>query len=260
MQKMMSRPKPFKRQKIDILGVKVDDISFDKAVEAILRLAKAKKNGNVVVTVNSEFVMLARRDPKFKKILELAELALPDGQWVANSKLIMGGKEQDRVTGVDIVEKLCREGAKRAITIGFLGGFGSVAEVVSKRQMEANSGLKIVFASAGNPTIGYDSRLKRQLSRIGRVDILFVAYGMGQQEFWIERMRKKLDVGVFIGVGGAFDYLGGIKKRAPVLWQKLQIEWLWRLFAEPSRIWRMRVLPLFLTLVIFQYFRKVLKF
>ena len=247
-----------KRHKINVLGVQVDDISFEEAVSEILKLARSNvrgKRGKYVVTVNSEFVMLARRNPNFLKILNNADLALPDGQWVVNSKLILGGKEQDRVTGVDVLEKLCKRVAKKAIRIGFLGGFSGVADEVAKRQKKANVGLKVVFSGSGDPSIGHDLRLIRSLDKIGRIDILFVAYGMGQQEFWIERMKNKLDVGVYIGVGGAFDYISGVRRRAPKLMQKVGFEWLWRLMLDPVRIWRMRVLPVFAVLVFWQFLK-----
>ena len=260
---MARRSLAFKRHKINVLGVNVDDISFEDAVLEILKLSHSDNSdnrGKHVVTVNSEFVMLARRNPKFLKILNNADLALPDGQWVVNSKLILGGKEQDRVTGVDMLEKLCKLAAKKTIRVGFLGGFGNVADEVAKRQKKANVGLKVVFSGGGDPSIGHDLRLKGSIDRVGRIDILFVAYGMGQQEFWIERMRDKLNVGVFIGVGGAFDFIADVKKRAPKYVQNLGFEWLWRLLLDPIRIWRMRVLPLFLLLMTGEALRKKLKF
>lgn len=99
----------------------------------------------------------------------------------------------------------------------------------------------------------HDSRLKKALNGAGRIDILFVAFGMGRQEFWIRRNRERVNVGVFIGVGGALDYLSSVKKRAPELLQDIGFEWLWRLFWEPARIWRMRVLPAFSFLVFWQF-------
>lgn len=246
----------FRRQKVDILGVEVDDISQKNAIDAIINLAKDKKRGKYVVTVNSEFIMLACRNRKFWRILDRAALAVPDGQWVVWAKLILGGKEHDRITGVDLVEKLCEISAKRAIAVGFLGGFGGVADMVSKRQIAKNPGLRVVLAEPGDPAMGYDSKLKRRIEGFGGVDILFVAYGMGQQEFWIDRARNRLPVGVYIGVGGAFDYLSMVKKRAPEVVQRSGFEWLWRLFLEPARIWRLRVLPVFAILVILMWFRK----
>lgn len=242
--------------RINILGVEVEDISEKNALDAIINLAKGEKRGKYVVTVNSEFVMKARRNREFCRILNDADLALADGVGVVWARLVFGGKEHDRITGVDLVEKLCEISAKKAIGVGFLGGFGDVANMVAKRQIFKNPGLKVVFAGPGDPAMGYDLKLKRQLAVRGGVDILFVAYGMGQQEFWIDRAKNCLPVGVFIGVGGAFDYLSMVKKRAPEAVQGSGFEWLWRLLLEPSRIWRMRVLPIFAILVILVWFRK----
>ena len=248
----------FKRLKVNICGVNVDDISAEIAVDKIIKMARDKSGGHYVVTVNSEFVMMAHKNRKFAQILNNADLAVADGVGIVLAKLILGGREHERVTGVGLVYMLCEKVANKPITLGFLGGFGSVAAQVSKRQKEKYIGLKVAYAGSGDPAIGYDSRLKTEFSRLSRIDILFVAYGMGQQEFWIERNRKNLNVGVFIGVGGTFDYISGVKKRAPVIMQKVGLEWLWRLMYEPSRIWRMRLLPVFVLLVFSNFFKKTL--
>lgn len=257
------RQLPLKRLKfmqniptVDVLGVKIGDVDEETAIFQILKLAKDGKSHHMVVTVNAEFVMLAHRDSEFAKILQGADLAVADGQWVVWAKLILGGKAQSRVTGVDLLEKLCAKAAKRAITVGFLGGFGGVASEVSKRQKSKFPGLKVAFTGSGDDAIGPDLRLKRPIFGKKRIDILFVAYGMGKQEFWIERNVKHLNVGVAIGVGGAFDYISAVKMRAPKFVQKLGMEWLWRLANEPSRIWRMRVLPFYAVLVIWQFLKE----
>lgn len=244
-----------KRQKVNILGVNVDDLSQKEAVAAIFSMAGDKKGHHQVVTVNSEFVMLARKDSNFREILNNADLAVADGVGVVFSKLILGGKVHDRITGVDLIEKLCEKSEDWSVTIGFLGGFGNVADSVKKRQLTKFPRLRIKIAEPGDPAIGYDLRLKKQLVAVGRVDILFVAYGMGQQELWIKRNKNKLNVGVFIGVGGAFNLLSGVKRRAPSFMQKTGLEWLWRLVLEPRRIRRMMVLPVYLVLVIGQFFQ-----
>ena len=241
-------------QRVNILGVAVSDISENSAIEAILAMSRDRNKGHQVVTCNPEFVMLARRNADFAKILSAADLVVADGKGVVLAKLLLGGKEQMRITGVDLVEKLCEESAKSAIAVGFLGGFGRVAEVVAKRQRGKNPKLLVTLAEPGDPAIGYDLRLRRLINAKKRIDILFVAYGMGQQEFWIERNRKFVNVGVFIGVGGAFDVLSTVKRRAPRFFARWGLEWLWRLFWEPARIWRMRVLPVFAILVFGQWF------
>lgn len=247
------------RHLVDICGVKVDDISFQDAVDKVILMALSQNRGQMVVTINSEFIMMARRNAKFARILKNATLAVPDGAFVVFSKLIAGGKERDRVTGTDLLSEVCRKSANMSIRIGFLGGFGDVAEEVAKRQIHLNPQLQVTFAEPGDPTMGYDLRLKSKILAAGGVDILFVAYGMGQQEYWIEENRRKLPVSVFIGVGGAFDYLSGEKARAPKFLQAVGGEWLWRLVQEPARIWRMRVLPVFFLLVFFYFLKKLKK-
>lgn len=244
--------KPIGPPKIPILGVSVDDIREKDAISKIIGLATDKRGHHFVATVNSEFVMMARKDEEFAKILQSADLSLPDGAGVVLAKLILGGSRRNRVTGADLVEKLCEKASVLPITIGFLGGFSSVAEIVAKRQRAKFPGLKVAISESGDPTMGHDSRLKSEIFGKKRVDILFVAYGMGRQEFWIARNRNDANVGVFIGVGGALDYLSGLKLRAPVFMRKSGLEWLWRLIFEPSRIWRMRVLPVFVVLVLWQ--------
>lgn len=244
-----------RRHRINILGVQVDDVSEKDVIDAVLAMAKNPKKGNFVATVNSEFIMLARKDPEFANILASADLAVPDSWGVVISKLIFGGKVKNRVTGVDLALKLCAKCADLPIAVGFLGGFHTVAKEAAKRQMTTNPGLRVVLAESGNPAMGHDLRLRQLINGAGRVDILFVGYGMGKQEVWIKRNLKHLNVGVAIGVGGALDYLSDTKKRAPVFMQKSGLEWLWRLVNEPTRIGRMRVLPVFLVLVLLRKFR-----
>ncbi|HSX19208.1 MAG TPA: WecB/TagA/CpsF family glycosyltransferase [Candidatus Saccharimonadales bacterium] len=237
---------------INILGVGVADIGQKESVKSILSMAKSGK-GHQVVTVNPEMIMLARRNRQFFDILKHADLKVADGQWVVWSKLILGGKSQERVTGVDLIDDLCAKSAKKAITVGFLGGFKTVAELVKVRQIGKYPGLKVVYAGSGDKAIGPDLRLKGPIFPNVRIDILFVAYGMGRQEFFIDANKNSLNVGVFVGVGGAFNYIAGNKMRSPKFLQSLGFEWAWRLLMEPTRARRMlRVFPMFWILVFLQ--------
>ena len=241
--------------RINVFGVGVDDLGKREVEREILRLAKAAGCGHYLVTINSEFIMMAHRNRKFAQILANSDVSVADGWWVAKSKLICGGSSQDRITGVELVEMVSKIANDKPIRIGYMGGFGDVAALVAKRQLVKYSRMNVVYAKPGESTIGRNLKLKSELEAIGRIDVLFVAFGMGKQEFWIEKMRDKLDVGLYIGVGGAFDYIAGKKKRAPVFLQKMGLEWLWRLILDPVRIWRMRVLPVFLILVILKFLK-----
>ncbi len=246
-----------KIRRIDVLGVGVDDLDEREVEREIVRLAKAPGRGHYLVTINSEFVMMAHRNRKFAQILAKSDLAVADGWFVAKSRLICGGRFGERITGVDLIELASKIADDKPIRIGYMGGFGDVAPSVAKRQLEIHPGIDVVYAKPGEPTISHDSRLKAELDAVGRIDVLFVAFGMGKQEFWIDRMRGKLDIGLYIGVGGAFDYIAGKKRRAPEFMQKIGLEWLWRLVHDPVRIWRMRVLPIFAFLIFLKLCKKI---
>ncbi len=242
-----------KINRIDVFGVGVDDLNKGEVGHEILKLAKSPGRGHYLVTINSEFIMLAHRNRKFAQILENSDLSVADGWWVAKSRLMFGGKAQDRITGVELIEVVSKIAVDNPIRIGYMGGFGDVAAIVAKRQVKEHPGIKIVYARPGELTIRQESKLKAEIDAVGRIDVLFVAYGMGKQEFWIDKMKDKLDIGLYIGVGGAFDFIAGKRKRAPVFLQNFGLEWLWRLLLDPARIWRMRVLPIFFLMVVAKY-------
>ncbi len=249
------RNKINKINRIDVFGVGIDDLDKNGVVREILKLARAPGRGHYLVTINSEFIMLAHRNRKFAQILENSDLSVADGWWVAKSRLICGGKAQDRITGVELIEVVSKIAVDNPIRIGYMGGFGDVAAIVAKRQVKEYPGIKIVYARPGELTIGQETKLIKELDATGRIDILFVAYGMGKQEYWIEKMKDKLDIGLYIGVGGAFDFIAGKRKRAPVFLQNFGLEWLWRLLFDPVRIWRMRVLPIFFLMVVVKFLK-----
>lgn len=244
-----------KINRINVFGVGVDDLDKDEVEREIVKLVKKPGKGCYLVTVNSEFIMLAHRNRKFARILAKSDISVADGWWVAKSRLICGGKAHDRVTGVELIEMVSKISANNPIRIGYMGGFGDVAAIVAKRQENAHKGMRVVFESPGVNTTGSETRLKLELDAVGRIDVLFVALGMGKQEFWIDKMKDKLNVGLYIGVGGAFDYLAGKRKRAPEFLQNIGLEWLWRLLLDPARIWRMRVLPQFFLLVVAKFLK-----
>jgi N-acetylglucosaminyldiphosphoundecaprenol N-acetyl-beta-D-mannosaminyltransferase len=119
-----------------------------------------------------------------------------------------------------------------------------VAEAAARRLEASVPGLRVAGCHAGSPWPRDD---EESLSRIreSEADLLLVAYGHPRQELWIDRNRDRLAVPVALGVGGAFDFLAGRRRRAPLLMRRAHLEWLWRLALEPWRARRMAVLPLY---------------
>lgn len=226
--------------KVKELIFKIDNRTFNETLEYLIEKAKKTEEKTFVVTVNSEIVMHAKGNPQYEKVLNSANLALADGIGVIWAGKIFGKKINERIHGVDLVKSLCKEAAEKPITVGFLGGYGNVAETAANCLREKYPGLRVAFALSEWPNSA------GQWS----CDILFVAFGSPKQEMWIYENLPKIDVKVAIGVGGAFDFISGRVRRAPFWIRNLGFEWLFRLIIQPWRIKRQLKLPLFVFIVL----------
>ncbi len=215
-----------------ILGVKIDDVNMSEALEIVHGwLQKSKKK--YIVTPNPEFLITAQKDLEFRKILNDADLSIPDGMG-----LKLSGKIKNTVTGVDLMEKLVERSADWGVTVGLLGGSDGVANKTAECLQKKYPDLKISFVSSHNT-----------LYMIHNTDLLFVAFGHPKQEKWIVQNLPKLNVKVAMGVGGAFDYISGKVPRAPKWIRDLGFEWLFRLAVQPWRIKRQISLVKYLWLI-----------
>lgn len=256
--------------KIDILGVKIDNVTMDEAVARVEgMLTDGRKHQ--IVTPNPEFVMLAQKDKEFRRILNEADLAIPDG-----IGLVWAGRLRERVTGTDLMIKICERAAKKGWTVFLLGGEQGVGVEAAKILRRNFHGLKIVgvseadpeedsFAAAGKTLnlpageAGVSADLTLRVKEAVVSDFLFVAYGAPIQEKWIAKNLSKIPVKVAMGVGGAFDFIVGKQKRAPVFVRKLGLEWFWRLVKQPWRARRQLALFKFVALVFWQKLKKMVK-
>jgi N-acetylglucosaminyldiphosphoundecaprenol N-acetyl-beta-D-mannosaminyltransferase len=198
------------------------------------------------VTVNPEFVMAARHNGAFRRVLAAADIATPDGFGLLLVARLRGTRFRARVTGVALVERIAAAAAERGWSLFFLGAAPGVAELTAAALQRAHPHLKIAGCYAGSPHPAEETAIRARIAA-AQPDILLVAYGHPAQELWIARNQPLLQVPVAIGVGGVFDYLAGVVPRAPVWMRHAGLEWLYRLARQPER-WR-RILvavPLFL--------------
>jgi N-acetylglucosaminyldiphosphoundecaprenol N-acetyl-beta-D-mannosaminyltransferase len=228
---------------VDILGVPVHDVTHDEAVARIESLIEGG-GAHQVATVNPEFVMTARRDSEFQRVLRATELNVPDGAgvlWAARRK---GTPLRERVAGVDLVDRLCGLAASHGWRAYFLGAQPGVAERAAAALALRHAGLKIAGTLAGSPGLAEEADIVARLRSAGP-KLLFVAYGAPAQDKWLARNLPRLNpdpsgggLGVVgMGVGGAFDFIAGLQRRAPEWMQQANLEWLYRLVREPRR-WR----------------------
>lgn len=233
--------------KLQILGVRVDNVDYAEALARIASYVESHRPGEKtrqVVTVNPEIIMAARRDEEFIKAIDEAALALPDGVGVLWAASFLGHPLKERVTGVDILEKIATLASGRGWRLFLLGAAPGVAERAASRLEEKNPGLAIAGFYAGSPAQDEEEEILARI-RAAQAQILFVAYGAPGQDKWIYRNLARLDVAVAIGVGGAFDFISGEAVRAPLWLRNLGLEWLHRLLHQPWRWRRMLALPQF---------------
>ncbi len=231
-----------------ILGVRVDDVTLDEAL-SWARRAIQDGTPRQIATVNVEFVMAARRNAAFARVLAESALSVPDSVGIMWAARALGCPLRERIPGVDLAQGLAALAAERGHPLYLLGAVPGVAEQAAASLREAHPALRIAGSYAGSPAEAEEAEIVTRI-RQAAPDILLVAYGAPQQELWIARNMDRLGVPVLMGVGGTLDYIAGIVKRAPAAWRKLGLEWLYRLYRQPWRWRRMLSLPHFAWLVL----------
>ena len=237
--------------KKNILGIEVTDAKRDTVLQYITRSLEDTDESYYIVTPNPEMIVYAKKNTLFKKILNQAQIALPDGVGVTVAARVLGNGLKERVSGTDLMETLCAQVAKKPITVGFLGGKDRIAEKTAECLIQKYPGLKVVFVAEeweglanGRWQMANSNESKHEREAISHmpyviseIDILFVAFGFPKQELWMAEHVGKIPVRIMMGVGGAFDYLSGRVPRAPLFLRTIGFEWLFRLIVQPWR-WR----------------------
>lgn len=230
-------------EKVDILGVKVDAVTMSEAVDIVQNFID-KKNPSIIATANAEMILNATHDEDLKKILNSAELVVPDGAGTVWAAHYLGKKMPERVAGYDLVQELMKVAAKKSQKIFLFGAAPGVAEKAKQKAEKLYSGIKIVGVRNGFFTQDDELEIISQIKN-SSPDILLAALGVPKQEKWLANHKNILNVPVSIGVGGTFDVMAGIVKRAPLWMQKAKLEWLYRAIKQPSRVGRLIALPKF---------------
>ncbi len=228
--------------RIDVLGVEFDDCTMEKAVEMGMEFI-ARPGADMVVTPNPEIVMLCRADPELSRAVSEAALVIPDGIGVIYGSRILRRPLHDKVPGADFAEGVMAELAKTGGSVYLFGAKPGVADMAAEKLRAKYPGLRIAGTSDG-----YFDDPEPIIKRINDAspDFLLVCLGAPKQELWMYENRERLNVRLMAGLGGSLDVYAGVIPRAPKLWRRLDLEWLYRLLKQPSRIGRMVKLPRFI--------------
>ena len=229
---------------LKVLGVRVDRVDRYEALARISYLMDTPGLSQVV-TLNPEYVMLSRKKPELRSIINDSALSVPDGVGIVWASRLLKNPLKGRVTGTELLPEVCRLAARKCQSVFFLGGKPGVAQAAAARLQSRFPDLSIAGISSNDPGPDWDPRTLEEINRSG-ARVLAVAYGCPKQDYWIDTNREELStVRVAIGVGGAFDFISGEIPRAPGWVRRAGMEWLYRLWLEPSRLKRMLALPRF---------------
>lgn len=238
-------------RRVVLFGVPFDRVSLEEAVARIEGWIEAPGIGRsrTVMTPDTTALMRARRDPLLRRAYRQADLVTPDGVGIVWASRSLGFPLEERVSGIDLMERLFRRGAARGYRFFFLGARPGVAQAAAERLKKRYPGLRVVGAHHGYFTAREEPLLLEEIHAAGP-DVLLVGLGVPKQELWMLRHREALRVPVVVGVGGSFDVWSGRAVRAPGGWQRLGLEWLWRLLHEPRRAGKAFAIPPFMALVL----------
>lgn len=229
------------RNIVKLQGLPVDTFTFDEAVNY------AKDNHGQVVTINPEMIAYAKKHKDFANLIENAELITPDGIGIEIGLKILGHKVR-RIAGVELARKLIDVYAADNKRIALVGAKPEVIEKTVENLKSQVPGINIVFVQDG-----YFKKDDEVIKAVidAKPDFILTALGSPKQEIFNYKIKELLPQALLIGVGGSFDVWSGMVKRAPVIWQKLGLEWLYRTIKEPKRFRRIfPALPLFVLSVV----------
>ena len=257
---------------VDILGFPVSRLSMEDTVAMLAEEVEARRgrgvdsglNGNAgldesaalnesaaparrllrVVTANAEILYAASRHAEQGALLKNADIITPDGVGAVKASIPLGRPVAERVAGVDLLCRLCAEGARRGWSAYLLGAAEESAAGTAKRLRQDWPELRLLGWHNGYFDEEEKEKLIQEISGL-KPDLLFVALGFPAQDRFVEENRQRLGAGLCVGVGGSFDVLSGRVRRAPRWIQKIGMEWAYRFAQNPKRLGRFWALPKF---------------
>ena len=236
----------------ELFGLNINTYSFEEAINNAKNLIDGERVSQIV-TINPEMFQAAEKDPEFTNIIKEAEMVIPDGIGVKIALQINGIKVA-RIPGVDFAKRLLEESALNNIPVAIIGAKQEVITKAVENLSNEINGLNIVYYHDGY--FNNEEEIYSELN-LKSPKLILVALGSPKQERFIYNAKKVLKPALMIGIGGSLDVWSGYVKRAPIIYQKLGLEWLYRTITQPSRFKRIfPTLPLFIIKAISYKFQK----
>ncbi|MBP3924766.1 WecB/TagA/CpsF family glycosyltransferase [bacterium] len=233
------------RTLVKLQGLPVDTFTFEEALKYAAGIS------GQIVTINPEMIACAKKNPDFKSIIENAELIIPDGIGVEIGLKILG-KRVKRMAGIEFARALLAEFSKTSQPVALVGAKEEIITKARENLEKEINGINIVYSHNGY--FKEDEIILKELANSNPRYVL-VALGSPKQEEFINKAKQLMPDALLIGVGGSFDVWSGVVDRAPEIYQKMGVEWLYRTVKEPKRFKRIfPTLPLFVLNVLKEKF------
>ena len=233
---------------IYILGTKVNTLSMNHVMQEITLWCQTDEK-HYICTADAYMLYLASKDKEFQKIINDASLVTADSSGTVLAAKICKTPIKNKVSGCVLAENLCKVSADNNLRIFFLGAKPGIAEAAAKKMKSKYKNMIVAGTHHGYFDANENQKIIDEINNSG-ANLLFVAFGIPKQEQWINENLDKLNVNVSIGIGGTFDVMSETVSRAPEIYQKLNLEWLYRYFQDPKKSYKLSVLPKFFIEVI----------
>lgn len=232
-----------KNSKVNILNVSFDNLTQENILKQLNQRMQSQKK-TFIVTANPEIVMFANRNPEYMNTLKKADYVVADGIGIVKGARILGTPIAERIAGYDLMCELLKKANHHGYSIYLIGAKEEVIKKTVKKIKTQYPYIEIKGYQNGYFKITNEEVMEKAVRE--QADIVFVALGFPKQEKWIQDYLKQVPKGLAMGVGGSFDAFTGTVKRAPKYIIRLNLEWLYRLFKQPTRFKRMLMIPKFL--------------
>jgi N-acetylglucosaminyldiphosphoundecaprenol N-acetyl-beta-D-mannosaminyltransferase len=239
-------------RRVDVLGVPIDALRMD---EVLIRVDQAieRRSRLQIGVVNAAKLVNMRRDPLLRQDVLASNILLADGASVVWASRLLGDPLPERVAGIDLMLAMLARGAKRGHRFYCLGATRDVLDRAVDRMQADFPGVQVVGRHDGYFSNDQEEVVAQAIAA-ARADVLFVAMTSPKKENFLGKWSSRLHVPVCHGVGGSFDVVAGKVARAPRAWQRLGLEWLYRVLQEPRRLWKRYLVTntAFIALVVYQ--------
>ena len=220
----------------NMLGTRIHCAKIDEALDAV-DAAIASRERLMIGVVNAAKIVRMTEDPELSDDVNNSDLILADGMSVVLASRALGKPLPERVTGIDLMHGILKRGMRLGHRVYCLGATEEVSEAVEREFLKDYPGVNVVGRRNGYFDDSEEAEIVDAIAQ-ARPDVLFVAITSPKKERFMARWSEKLNTTVVHGVGGSFDVVAGKVMRAPPSWQRLGLEWLYRVKQEPGRLWK----------------------